>query len=106
VSEAKLSALGALGAGLLVGTALAVILPEGFQAFQAAQQETGALLVPRLPTFCCTVTLTVASHTVQARVVDIMSVSNTQDSVYNLVGTLAGDRAVVGQSSSWLVVTA
>ena len=33
--------LGALGAGLLTGTALAVILPEGFHAFQAAQDATG-----------------------------------------------------------------
>lgn len=41
ISEAKFSALGALGAGLLTGTALAVILPEGFHAFQAAQNATG-----------------------------------------------------------------
>ena len=41
ISEGKFSALGALGAGLLTGTALAVILPEGFHAFQAAQDATG-----------------------------------------------------------------
>lgn len=41
ISEAKFSALGALGAGLLTGTALAVIIPEGFHAFQAAQHATG-----------------------------------------------------------------
>ena len=41
MSESKFSALGALGAGLLTGTALAVILPEGFHAFQAAQDATG-----------------------------------------------------------------
>ena len=34
--------MGALGAGLLVGTALAVIIPEGFHAFQSAQHEPGA----------------------------------------------------------------
>lgn len=33
--------MGALGAGLLVGTALSVIIPEGFHAFQSAQEETG-----------------------------------------------------------------
>ena len=41
MSEGKFTALGALGAGLLTGTALAVILPEGFHAFQAAQAATG-----------------------------------------------------------------
>ena len=46
ISEAKFSALGALGAGLLTGTALAVILPEGFHAFQAAQHATGQRCSP------------------------------------------------------------
>lgn len=41
ISEGKLAVMGALGAGLLVGTALSVIIPEGFHAFQSAQQETG-----------------------------------------------------------------
>ena len=41
MSEGKFTSLGALGAGLLTGTALAVILPEGFHAFQAAQDATG-----------------------------------------------------------------
>ena len=41
MSEGKFTSLGALGAGLLTGTALAVILPEGFYAFQAAQDATG-----------------------------------------------------------------
>ncbi len=41
MSEAKFTMLGALGAGLLTGTALAVILPEGFHSFQAAQDATG-----------------------------------------------------------------
>ena len=41
MSDAKFASLGALGAGLLTGTALAVILPEGFHAFQAAQAAAG-----------------------------------------------------------------
>ncbi len=41
ISEGKLAVMGALGAGLLVGTALSVIIPEGFHAFQSAQHETG-----------------------------------------------------------------
>ena len=41
MSEGNFASLGALGAGLLTGTALAVILPEGFHAFQAAQDATG-----------------------------------------------------------------
>ena len=59
MSEGKFTSLGALGAGLLTGTALAVILPEGFHAFQAAQDATGEhpvfsslrwhMLLPRQP---------------------------------------------------------
>lgn len=41
ISEGKLAVMGALGAGLLVGTALSVIVPEGFHAFESAQHETG-----------------------------------------------------------------
>ena len=41
ISDAQLSMAGALGAGLLVGTALAVIIPEGFHAFQAAEHDSG-----------------------------------------------------------------
>ena len=41
ISEDQLAVMGALGAGLLVGTALAVIIPEGFHAFQTAQHDTG-----------------------------------------------------------------
>ncbi len=41
MSDAKFASLGALGAGLLTGTALAVILPEGFHAFQAARAAAG-----------------------------------------------------------------
>ena len=44
VSEGKLAVMGALGAGLLVGTALSVIIPEGFHAFQSAQHEPGMSL--------------------------------------------------------------
>ena len=38
-SPAQLSLLSAVGAGLLVGTGLGVILPEGFEAFQKVQQS-------------------------------------------------------------------
>ncbi len=41
ISERQLAMASALGAGLLVGTALAVIIPEGFHAFQAAEHESG-----------------------------------------------------------------
>ncbi|KAK9904719.1 hypothetical protein WJX75_001223 [Coccomyxa subellipsoidea] len=41
VSEGKLAVMAALGGGLLVGTALSVIIPEGFHAFQSAQHEPG-----------------------------------------------------------------
>lgn len=33
VRESQLAAVAALGAGLLIGSALAVIIPEGFHAF-------------------------------------------------------------------------
>lgn len=56
VSEAQLSAMGALGAGLLVGTALAVIIPEGFHAFQSAQHETGVVLLHPRQHACCLLT--------------------------------------------------
>lgn len=39
VKEAHIQTLSALGAGLLVGSALAVIIPEGFHAF--AQVRSG-----------------------------------------------------------------
>lgn len=44
VREGQLGVLGALGGGLLVGTALAVIVPEGFHSFAeaAAGAEVGA----------------------------------------------------------------
>lgn len=44
VSESQLHTISAVGAGLLIGTALGVILPEGSEAFRAAQEESGILL--------------------------------------------------------------
>ena len=45
VSEANLRLSGAMGAGLLIGTALAVVIPEGFEAFHTAVDDSlGALL--------------------------------------------------------------
>lgn len=41
VSEPQLHTISAVGAGLLIGTALGVILPEGSEAFRAAQEENG-----------------------------------------------------------------
>ena len=41
VSEQQLELLSAFGAGLLVSTALAVVLPEGVEAFHSAEGETG-----------------------------------------------------------------
>ncbi len=40
VSESQLQIISAVGAGLLIGTALGVILPEGSEAFRTAQHET------------------------------------------------------------------
>ena len=40
VSESQLQTISAVGAGLLIGTALGVILPEGSEAFRTAQHET------------------------------------------------------------------
>ena len=42
VTESQLGAVSALGAGLLVGTALAVVLPEGFDALHAVHESAGA----------------------------------------------------------------
>lgn len=41
VSESQLQTISAVGAGLLIGTALGVILPEGSEAFRTAQEERG-----------------------------------------------------------------
>lgn len=41
VSDAQLRTMTALGAGLLIGAALAVVVPEGFDAFDDAQQDAG-----------------------------------------------------------------
>ncbi|KAK9825650.1 hypothetical protein WJX81_005153 [Elliptochloris bilobata] len=41
VTESQLGAISALGAGLLVGTALAVVLPEGFEALHAVHESAG-----------------------------------------------------------------
>ncbi len=43
VSESRLQTISAVGAGLLIGTALGVILPEGSEAFRTAQHETSML---------------------------------------------------------------
>lgn len=40
VSDPQLQTISAVGAGLLIGTALGVILPEGSEAFRTAQHET------------------------------------------------------------------
>lgn len=42
LSEKHMSLLSAFGAGLLVSTALAVILPEGIEAFHKAQEDSGS----------------------------------------------------------------
>ena len=47
VTESQLGAVSALGAGLLVGTALAVVLPEGFDALHAVHESAGAGHFPR-----------------------------------------------------------
>lgn len=44
VSESQLHTISAVGAGLLIGTALGIILPEGSEAFRAAQEQSGTLL--------------------------------------------------------------
>ena len=41
VSDSQLQTISAVGAGLLIGTALGVILPEGSEAFRTAQEEGG-----------------------------------------------------------------
>eukprot|EP00887_Chlorella_sp_A99_P005296 scaffold1.g5296.t1 len=41
IPESQMDTVGALGGGLLVGTALAVIVPEGFHAFAAAHAHEG-----------------------------------------------------------------
>ena len=41
LTDSQLRLLTALGAGLLVGVALAVIIPEGFDAFADAQGDVG-----------------------------------------------------------------
>ncbi|KAK9806802.1 hypothetical protein WJX72_003345 [[Myrmecia] bisecta] len=41
ITEGKLQAMTALGAGLLMGAALTVVIPEGFEAFHHAQQAAG-----------------------------------------------------------------
>ena len=41
VSESQLQTIAAVGAGLLIGTALGVILPEGSEAFRTAQEQGG-----------------------------------------------------------------
>lgn len=51
VSDSQLHTISAVGAGLLIGTALGVILPEGSEAFRAAQEESG-ILHPGGPLFC------------------------------------------------------
>lgn len=43
VSDSQLQTISAVGAGLLIGTALGVILPEGAEAFRTAQEESGKL---------------------------------------------------------------
>lgn len=43
VSESQLQTISAVGAGLLIGTALGVILPEGAEAFRTAQEQSGML---------------------------------------------------------------
>ena len=43
VSDSQLQTISAVGAGLLIGTALGVILPEGAEAFRTAQEESGQL---------------------------------------------------------------
>ncbi|KAK9838586.1 hypothetical protein WJX84_003387 [Apatococcus fuscideae] len=45
-SPAQLRLLSAIGAGLLVGTGLGVILPEGFEAFHSAQEAAGSSALP------------------------------------------------------------
>lgn len=44
VSDSQLQTISAVGAGLLIGTALGVILPEGAEAFRTAQEESGNLI--------------------------------------------------------------
>ena len=41
LTDGQLRLLTALGAGLLVGVALAIIIPEGFDAFADAQGDVG-----------------------------------------------------------------
>ncbi len=41
MSESHLQTISAVGAGLLIGTALGVILPEGSEAFGTARQDGG-----------------------------------------------------------------
>ena len=41
VSESQLQTIAAAGAGLLIGTALGVILPEGSEAFRTVQEQGG-----------------------------------------------------------------
>jgi len=43
LGERHVSLLSAFGAGMLVSTALAVILPEGVEAFHAAEEEYGGV---------------------------------------------------------------
>ena len=41
VTDIQLQTISAVGAGLLIGTALGVILPEGSEAFRTAQSDEG-----------------------------------------------------------------
>ena len=43
LTDKQLRLVTALGAGMLVGVALAVIVPEGFDAFADAQEDLGEL---------------------------------------------------------------
>ena len=50
VTEQQLSLVSSLGAGVLIGSALAVILPEGFGAFSSAVTAAGTMTATgRLP---------------------------------------------------------
>lgn len=49
VSESQLQTISAVGAGLLIGTALGVILPEGSEGFRTAQEERGMQSRPTHP---------------------------------------------------------
>ena len=66
LSEKHMSLLSAFGAGLLVSTALAVILPEGIEAFHKAQEDSGMAQHLQKSILLSCIPVSLLSHTYKA----------------------------------------